>query len=141
MSYHTGQSLNSIMEFDHVIRVNEDGSVSDENDVYAPDIYIETDDDGQILDEHERAYIADANDQGWDLMTGYTDQSGYSGPIMHPSEFIGEDMADDILESPGIYVVIEVSSIDGGDSDPIGWAVAYRADESYQPTCRPVVLT
>lgn len=33
----TAQNLSDIMEFDHVIRVDEDGNVTEPRDAYAPD--------------------------------------------------------------------------------------------------------
>ena len=83
-------ALNSIMEFDCPITVHEDGTVTHAPDsVYAPDLY-----DDELSGD------------GWDLMDGYSGQYGYSGPIMHPSEFIGGGMARDILSEPGTYVAV-----------------------------------
>jgi hypothetical protein len=58
-------------------------------DVYAPTLY---DDE---LDSDR-----------WELLDGYSGQYGYSGPVMHPSEFIGGGMARDILATPGTYVAV-----------------------------------
>jgi hypothetical protein len=106
--------LNNRMEFDHVVRVHADGSVTDESGVYAPELFGEELDDGT-----------------WALMNGYSGQYGYSGPIMHASEFIGGGMARDILAAPGLYVAL-VSYVptddEDNDEDNIsGWAVAYRS--------------
>lgn len=95
-------ALNDVMEFDHVIVVGEDGTVSDAEGVYAPELY-----DGEVS-------------SGWSLMGGYSGQHGHSGPIMHSSEFIGGGMADDILSTPGIYVAV----VDCASDDADGWAVA-----------------
>lgn len=111
----TPDNLNDVMEFDHVIRVHEDGTVTDGvKNVWAPEVYSE--DDGPP-----------AMNGDWKLMNGYSGQDRYSGPIMHPSEFIGGQMARDILETPGLYVAIVVDTIDG-EAD--GWAVAYRETEA-----------
>lgn len=105
----TTAPLNSVMEFDHVVRVHPDGTVTDNvSDVYAPDLY-----DGQL-------HSAD----DWTLMDGYSGQYSYSGPIMHSSEYVGGRMERDILAQPGLYVAI-VSNL-SDDDEPDGWAVAYR---------------
>lgn len=116
-----GSGLNDVMEFDRVIRVHEDGGVSDEPGVYAP-----------ALDWHSDTWHLDG--KGWTLLDGYSGQYGYSGPIMHPSEYIGGRMARDIVSTPGVYVALICS--DHGDDpdasedlDPVGWAVARRDDE------------
>jgi len=121
-------NLNTRMEPDHVIRVHADGRVtSAEAGVYAPDLIMETDADGQILAEHETACAQEASIQGWNLMYGYSGRYGGSHSfIMHPSEFVGGHMARDILDSPGLYVTIEIYTDDG---DSAGWAVARQLDE------------
>jgi hypothetical protein len=106
-------NLSDRMEFDHVVRVLADGSVADEPGVWAPEVYA----DG--VDVTVPA--------GWELLTGYSGQYGYSGPVMHPSEFIGGGMARDILASPGVYVAVVVGDLDG-DEEPAGWAVARLCD-------------
>lgn len=98
------QTLNAIMEFDHVIRVHRDGSVTDEPGTSAPEAW-----DGEVS-------------EGWTLLNGYSGQCGYSGPIMHASEYIGGRMARDILAEPGVYVAILDYPSD--DPEPTGWAVA-----------------
>ncbi len=113
----TSFNLNSVMDFDHVIRVHSDGTVSDETNVHAPDL------DG------------DSVTSGWTLMTGYSGQDGYSGPIMHESEFIGGAMASDILATPGIYVALvsygvneaeDMDDLIGNELSVDGWAVARK---------------
>lgn len=103
--------LNALMEFDHVIGVQPDGSANDGYDgVYAPTLF-----DGEL------------DDSRWEFFsTGYTGQYGYRGPIMHNSEFIGGRLAEDILAAPGIYcaVVAYWSAGEGEDHDTIeGWAI------------------
>src|SRR5690242_8017377 len=110
----TPDTLNDRMEFDHVIRVHEDGTVSDAG-IPAPDL------DGE----------SDTVSAPWQLMTGYTGQHGYRGPIMHQSEFIGGRMARDILATPGLYVALVAETYpDDPDAERelIGWAVAYQHD-------------
>ena len=107
--------LNDIMEFDHVIQVHEDGSVTDgPSGVYAPEISWPD---------------VDVTGQGWQLLDRYSGQYGYSGPVMHPSEYIGGRMERDILAEPGVYVAVVVDEVGDGDDAqtvPVGWAVARR---------------
>lgn len=108
-SHDNPYALSHLMEFDHVIRVNEDGSVTEPRDVYAPELY-----DGLL-----------ASSTGWRLMDGYSGQHRYSGPMMHQSEFIGGQMAFDILDTPGEYVALVNYEADD-DGDATEWAVAFR---------------
>lgn len=131
----TEENLNSVMEFDHVIRVNADGTVTDRVEG-AP-----------YFDEALRCYLVNADTweweeeinlpEGWTLMGGYSAQDRYSGPIMHVSEYIGGRMARDILETPGDYVALAMESDcgytqehcseeTGCDCEPAGWAVAHK---------------
>lgn len=118
--------LNKAMEFDHVIRVFVDGTFGDaEQGVYAPEVYVECSDDGQVTGEP----VA----EGWDLMTGYSGQYGCSGPIMHASEYVGGRLERDIMAESGLYVVTEVKglrpAVDELSADPVGWVVARRRDD------------
>jgi hypothetical protein len=115
------QYLGDLMEFNTVIEVDDSGRVKFRPDLYAPDVY-ETD-DGTAVDG-----------TGWDLLDGYSGQYLYSGPVMHPSEYIGGLLARDILDSPGIYAAVVVddyteATLDDPDSDNVaGWAIAQRED-------------
>lgn len=99
------RTLNDRMEFDHVIEVTAAGDIIDRSDLYAPDLY-----DDELADPD------------WVLLDGYSGQHGYSGPMMHASEFIGGRMASDILADPGVYVALVDYRSDGGE--PTEWAVA-----------------
>lgn len=126
--------LNEIMDFDHPVLVGPGGTITDKlPGVYAPELHMETDDDGQILDEHEQDYVEQARRQGWELLTGWTGQYSYHGPVMHPSEFVGGALADHIRETPGIYVVVTVETDDDSE-DAAGWAVAYRPAPENHPS-------
>lgn len=117
----TRDNLNSVMEFDHVIRVQGDGTVTDaEPDVWAPNLY-----DGELESSSK-----------WALMKGWSGQDRYFGPIMHDSEYIGGRMADAILETPGLYVAIVCYYLGDAEADEIdseGWAVAYITDDGSMP--------
>lgn len=112
--------LNAVMDFDHVIRVDDDGNVHDDvTGIYAPDVRHEYPDGDGI----------DISDDSWSLMNGYSGQDRYSGPIMHASEFIGGGMQTDILASPGYYAAVVVYDNDEGDDNVSGWAVARKEVE------------
>jgi len=99
------------MEFDHVIRVNVDGTVSDSPlDPYF-DLHVVEVTEGHWVDEFSIP-------EGWDLLRGYTGQYSYSGPVMHQSEYIGGRMAEHILGTPGDYVALVVESEDLHDWRP-----------------------
>lgn len=121
------KNLNDIMEFDHVIRVREGGAIEHPTGVYAPEFSVGVDEDGQILAEYEAQMIADVQSQGWALLTGWSQQYSYSGPIMHASEFIGGALETHICETPGLYCAVTVET-DDDDNEAAGWAVAFRED-------------
>lgn len=130
----TVENLSSVMDFDHVIQVHEDGTVSDDNDLMAPSLTMEVDADGQSVHANDEDIIGQAKASGWGLVTGFSGQYRYHGPVMHSSEFVGGNMARAILETPGYYVKLVVEC-EGPESDPdenentlepAGWAVAYR---------------
>lgn len=106
------RTLNDIMEFDHVILVLEDGSIMESAEgVWAPDLY-----DGEL---HQPSWGPQ-----WTLLNGYSGQHGYSGPLMHQSEFIGGGLERHIRETPGFWVALADYPSDGGN--PQSWAVAFR---------------
>lgn len=108
----TPDNLSDLMDFDHVIQVHEDGTVSEPEGIYAPDLY-----DG-ALESAE-----------WSLFGNYSGQQG-GGALMHNSEYIGGRMASDILDTPGVYVSLvcywtpEDDDDDDADADIEGWAIA-----------------
>lgn len=107
-------TLNDIMEFDQVIRVHEDGTITNEDGVYAPSLY-----EGEL------------DSPGWKLLDGYSAQDHYSGPIMHDSEFIGGPMEDDIRSTPGVYVAIVSYYFPEKPDEDLGvegWAVARQIE-------------
>jgi hypothetical protein len=110
----TAETLNSAVEFDSPFRVNDDGTISDAyGEHYAPDVYLSESTDIEIESDD------------WEALTGYTGQYGYNGAVMHPSEYLGGGLARDVLDTPGVYVVVEVRDLDNDypEGDPIGWAI------------------
>lgn len=113
----TRDNLNALMEFDHVIEVHADGTVTEPTAIWAPEV-------SMVRSDPRNPQISSR--QGWELLNGYSGQFTYSGPIMHDSEYIGGKMADDILAEPGVYVAVVVSDDDAEDEEDrdAGWAVA-----------------
>lgn len=132
--------LNKVMEFDHVICVALDGTVTDADGMHAPEIYIEYSGpftDAQISDDQERDMIAYVKAQGWDVLAGWAMGGGLA--LMHSSQFIGGNLADHIRETPGHWVACPVElhpdaddpehedNGGTGETDPAGWILAHRA--------------
>lgn len=133
--------LNDRMQIDHVIRVREDGTVTDQGitGVYAPEIHIEYDGpfaEAQISDDQERAMATWVKGQGWDILTGWSMNGGPA--IMHASQYIGGRLAAHIRETPGYWVKLSVEIYPGeddpehesnggnGESTYAGWLLAFR---------------
>lgn len=120
-------TLSNIMEFDHVIEVHANGSVSDDMwIVQAPE-----------LNDGELGMPFDANGVKieWSLV-GQSSQMG-GGHIMGNGEFIGGRLADGMLATPGYYVAIVCDwdcthgengthVEDCNEDHSEGWAIAYR---------------
>lgn len=129
----TDQPLKDVMESDHVIVVTADYRVLDAVGVYSPESlrigYDGDDDMPSILKEHEDSLTGELDRQGWSWVNGYSGQQGYSGPLMHESEFIGGGMEKEIRSTPGLYVKVQVY-LDRDDEkysgNWAGWAVLYR---------------
>lgn len=109
-----------LAEFDHVITVHHDGTVTDGPPwLHAPTLH----------DEH-------LDSPSWSLLTGYSGQYRYSGPVMSNAEYVGGSMALDILDIPGHYVaVVATWSPEEGDDRTEdlteGWAVARYCDHAW----------
>ena len=115
-------TLSDMMDFDHVIRVRRDGAITDAENIYAPELIQSRNDDDTWTESLE--------DEDWELLDGFSGQSGYSGPMMHSSEYIGGAMARHIRANPGFYVAIYPTVIDDLDPDAVAdsWAVAFCED-------------
>lgn len=121
------RGVNDVMEFGHVVYSPGTGDkLYSLGGIWAP-VYV------AFSDEHG-GYLEPVpeGDQflKWDLMHGYTGQHGYRGPWMHESEYIGARMAEDILNTAGIYVAVYPSILDneGEEINPDTWAVAYISE-------------
>jgi hypothetical protein len=98
--------ISDLMDFEHVIVVDNNGATDyDGQDPRFPNIYA------------PEVYGDEFSDPDWEPVTGYSNQYSYSGPLMHPSEFIGRGMGASILDEPGVYVTVVVEC-DGSECDP-----------------------
>ena len=127
----TPDTLNAEMEFDHIIYSHGDGTVSDVNpyvSLWGPDVY--------VCEQEDGTWTEDVEGDPWTLLTGFSGQYGYDGPMMHASEYIGGGLARHILETPGFYTAVVGIHVplddgywfneDGGLDDELdSWAVAY----------------
>ena len=68
---------------------------------------------------------------GWAVLSGFSQQQGYSGPIIHSSEFFSGPMARQLhfetirKGSDRVYALVEVTDPDDPDA-LVGWAVLER---------------
>lgn len=86
--------------------------------MYAPDVYHSEENDVEIFDD------------GWEALTGFTGQDGYNGAVNHASEFVGREIARELVrlaeDEPQTYVMVTVevaSEVEGRDAIPAGWAI------------------
>lgn len=105
-----GETLNETMAFDHVIRVDERGGVSEPSWVREPGgAYVHT--------EGAEPELEQRPGDGWSMLSGWTGQYSYNGPVMHNSEFIGGGLAEHIRQNPGYYVALTVSYVGTGETN------------------------
>lgn len=133
----TEENLNDAMEFYHIIRVHADGTVTDSPE----DPYLEEAVRSVLVDPEGWVWEDEINlPEGWSLLSGFTGQYSYNGPVMHVSEYIGGGIARYILETPGDYVALPMESDcgytqehcseeSGCDCEPAGWVVATKPAE------------
>ena len=63
---------------------------------------------------------------GWELVSGFTGQHGYDGPVMHESEYMGGGIVQYTMDTPGIYAVQYVlawSDSDFEEYEYVGWVL------------------
>lgn len=129
------RTLNDIMEFNRVVRVDMYGRVHDASSFVKdpPEaLYVMLDNDGDMIGSDARDGIdvlVDTELGGWMPLQGHCGAYGESSQsfIQHPSEFIGGGLEDRIVSTPGYYVAVMVDGDSpGGDSEPIGWTVLHR---------------
>lgn len=127
-------------DFDHVFRVNEDGTVSDVEDVWAPSVFHDDENDVEI------------DSEDWEPLTGYTGQYSYHGAVMHASERFAGRIYRDVMAEPGVYVLVVVECYPdlicpscgereewcqghGQIGDPVGYRIALAHDRGWHGRC------
>lgn len=107
-----------LADFDHPFVI--DGELINDapEQVYAPSVY---------HDDHDDIMI---DGSGWEAVSGgMTGQYGYRGPVLHPSEYVGQGIAQALVEDhePGtIFVLVVVNVLPDGEDDdpePAGWVI------------------
>lgn len=125
--------LRDMMESDAIVRVFDSGEFSAQHfgGLWAPEFSLEVDGDGSLIAGWDDELKRQAKAQDWSLMAGYSvaHLQGRS-VLMDPAEFVGGRMADDILTTPGLYVVVDVQVDDGDQAGSAGWVVAYRHERA-----------
>jgi hypothetical protein len=124
-----GDTLDALMECDHVIRVDDSGRVHDDvSGVYAPEFTACVDDNGQFTADTERDMAKQIRKQGWEPEGGWSGQMGTKRDnyVMHDSEFIGGKLAEHILSTPGYWVWSVVQTDEDRDDNHVGWVVMHR---------------
>lgn len=97
----TADNLDRVIEFDSPFTVFEGGNVMHPlADVYAPSVLNSDANDIEIESDEWEAFSV-----------GYTGQYGYNGAVMHASETLSGKLAEDILSTPGTYVVVAVECV------------------------------
>lgn len=104
-------TIDSQIDFYRPFGVDNDGSVFGPitgTDLMCPEVFLETDGTLDILGK-------------WEAMSGFSNQYGYRGPMMHASEYMsGSGMEAWIRANPGVYVVTEPLDADNLDADDPG---------------------
>lgn len=137
MTRATAGNLDRLLGLDTLpVRIGPDGMTSERRDVSVPDseLYVNADLDGQVPNSEDSDLMARLRARGWDVLTGWTGQYSYNGPLMHSSEYVGGGLARHILANPGTYAaaVVECVNPDGSrDETPAGWIVVQLMDEDY----------
>ena len=88
---------------------------------FIPDITLETGKDGIVLAEQEAALEEFLNQRGWSLWSkGRSNQYGYEGGWLHPSEVLSMKMAAEMARTGGEFTIVYA---DGLENEPVGWAI------------------
>lgn len=109
------EDINDILALDgRAIRVYADGQW-EETQLYPPE-------QGSIGNVEDFVhYFSKPNDRDWVLVSGMSNQYGYDGPLMHPSEFLDESFWEYMREHPGCYATVSLL-----DEDEDSWAVMFH---------------
>lgn len=76
--------------------------------------------------DDDKALYSAIEGTGWELVSGFTGQHGYDGPVMHESEYMGGGIVQYTMDTPGIYAVQYVaawSDYDFEEYEYVGWVL------------------
>ncbi len=110
-------------EFEHVYTLHPDGSLTEPEGIWAPEVYDDPDNDIWTW-------------TGWRALTGLTGQDSYHGAVMHPSEYIGAGIArymQEMAEEEPVtfaHVVVTDPFAEDDEDDVVGWAIVYLLEET-----------
>lgn len=116
------------IEFDHPFTITVHAEtvwkLSHPDGVYAPSVFHDEETDVRIDD------VA-----GWEALTGFTGQDRYNGAVNHASEFVGREIARELVrlaeDEPQTYVITSVEvepDDDDPEPEPAGWAILRRVE-------------
>jgi hypothetical protein len=106
-------------DFDTPFTVGRSGAVHLNQGTTTPVPTVTHDDEDDILLDGAPHKLSDT----WEVFSiGYTGQYSYNGGVMHASEYMGGRLLDDILDTPGTYVIVAVE-VDDDPDHPAGWTV------------------
>jgi hypothetical protein len=128
-------SLDNVMSFGHMIKVNADGTATDdlcslgkrpEWALHASEtINVSLDSRGQASVAAEKEGLREWEALGWSNFThSYSGQVGGSR-FMHPSEYIGGVLARDMLAQEGYYLAVTVDGYKPDHDDDEEWPEVY----------------
>lgn len=112
-------------DFDHAFTLTRTGDIdwalTEPEGVWAPSAMVDGQDGGVEFDG-----------SGWETITdGMSGQYSYNGPIMHPSEYIGRRIGEELLrlaeDGPVTFVAVVVESR-GDDEEAAGWTVVRKVE-------------
>ena len=97
------------IEFDSPFTVFDGGNEISTIGIYAPEV--------EHCEQIDYTIDGYAEHAEWEKFSvGYTGQFGYNGAVMHPSETLSGRLTEDILSTPGTYVVCSVEvNCDNGE--------------------------
>lgn len=126
-------------EHDHVFAISDDGRVVDGPDgVFAPEWCEHDERDDMLING-----VPYMECQDWGALTRCSGQYSYSGPVMHPSEHVGRELARWLAEgyprnTPMVMCVVEAGCDDDcadecdDEHEPAGWCILIRKSVTEQ---------
>lgn len=101
------------LDFDHVFTLSPDGTIGRPGrDLFAPSVF------------HDEELDVWIDGPGWEALAGMTGQYAYHGAVMHPSEYIGGNVAarmlDYVDDAPEAFTITSVEVMPEDHADVTG---------------------